>query len=847
MHHRFSTLRRKGPVGIATLSLTALWFLSAGMLAQQPRSRVAAEIDDLERVTLKGTHPLRATPENDIGRVASGTKLQGIKMAFSRTATQEVDLQTLLAAQQNPSSSLYHKWLSPEEFAARFGLADPDIATVRLWLERQGFSVASIARSKNYIVFSGTVGQVEAAFQTEEHDYKSNGETHFAPASDINIPAALASVVQNVTNLTSFRPHARVKFRPPQRATKANFTSSQSGDHFLTPKDLATIYDINPAYNAGYTGSGQSIAVVGQSTIALSDIENFQSAAGFTKKDPSLVLVPNSGTGTTVSGDEAESDIDLEYASTIGKGATIYFVYVGNNSNYSVWDSIQYAVDNKIAPIISDSYGSCETALSSSDYSTLNGVLEQAAAQGETVLGPSGDNGSTDCYGDTTLTAAEQEALAVDFPASSQYVTGMGGSEFPASDVSSSNTTYWESASGSDVISSARSYIPEQVWNDDSSSSGLAAGGGGTSALTARPSWQTGVTGIPSGSYRLVPDISLSASPDDAGYLYCSSDSASTGVTGGCSNGFRDSNDTYLTVAGGTSFGGPIFAGMLAILNQKLNSSGLGAINSTLYTLAADSTTYASAFHDITSGSNECTAGSSYCSSAGDSEYPATTGYDEATGLGSVDFFNLLAAWPTGSSSSPGFSLNATNVTVSAGNSGTSTITITPNNGYTGTITWTISSTPSLSNGCYVLGNTTVSGASAITANMTIYTNSTACSNTGFTGPGKRRFLFRVPIAFCAATQWSSELAILGISLVLATFLFSWIPVFQPWKFGRLIVVTFLLAVVTCSLSSCSGSSKASSSSTSYASTGTYTLTIVGKDSSSSSITVSTTMTLTID
>jgi hypothetical protein len=146
-----------------------------------------------------------------------------------------------------------------------------------------------------------------------------------------------------------------------------------------------------------------------------------------------------------------------------------------------------------------------------------------------------------------------------------------------------------------------------------------------------------------------------------------------------------------------------------------------------------------------------------------------------------------------------------------------------------------------------VLGNTTVSGASAITANMTIYTNSTACSNTGFTGPGKRRFLFRVPIAFCAATQWSSELAILGISLVLATFLFSWIPVFQPWKFGRLIVVTFLLAVVTCSLSSCSGSSKASSSSTSYASTGTYTLTIVGKDSSSSSITVSTTMTLTID
>jgi hypothetical protein len=249
----------------------------------------------------------------------------------------------------------------------------------------------------------------------------------------------------------------------------------------------------------------------------------------------------------------------------------------------------------------------------------------------------------------------------------------MGGTEFPAADVSSSNTTYWESASGSDVVSSAKSYIPEQVWNDDSSSTAstygaqyaLSSGGGGTSTLTARPSWQTGVTGIPSGSYRLVPDISLDSSGDNAGYLYCTSDSTSTKITGSCSNGFRDSSDQYLTVAGGTSFAAPIFAGMLALINQKENSTGQGLINSTLYTLAANSTTYSSAFHDITSGGNECTAGSSYCSSAGESEYYATTGYDEASGLGSVDLYNLLTAWPSSSTSS----LDETTTTLSAASS----------------------------------------------------------------------------------------------------------------------------------------------------------------------------------
>jgi subtilase family serine protease len=660
-----------------------------------------------------------------------------------------------------------------------------------------------------------------------------------------------------------------------------------------------------------------------------------------------LVLVPNSGSPAVSSGDEAESDIDMEYSGGIGTGATIYLVYVGDNSNYSVWDSINYAVDTLIAPIISVSYGDCETDLGSSNYATLNSILEQAAAQGQSVVAASGDSGSTDCYGYSNLTTAQQEALAVDFPSDSQYVTGIGGSEFPSADIDggSNSSTYWESANGSDVINSALSYIPEQVWNDDSSSNGISSGGGGISTLTARPSWQTGVTGIPSGSYRLVPDVSLAASPSNPGYLFCSSDSTWTGITGSCSNGFRDSNDQYLTVAGGTSFGAPIFAGMMAILNQKLNSTGQGVVNSTLYTLAADATTYASAFHDITSGGNQCTAGSSFCSAAGESEYTATSGYDEASGLGSLDFANLLGAWPTipasslepsvttlsaatsapasgaadtititvasGSTSSTteptgtltievdgttetsslavadgsatytfsssttgshvitatysgdstyasstgslalnvggssgSFSLAATNLTVSAGSSGTSTITVTPQNGYTGTIGWSVSASSSLSNACYSLSDATVSGTNAVTTTMTIYTSESACANASVKGSnGKHLFITGGVIRSGINNRPTSGLNAAKAGMSMGIVLLIGLLGYRPKKLGAYAGV-FLIAALSLGISACGSGS---SSSSTNAPKGTYTLTIAGTDTSSSSITASTTMTLTID
>ncbi len=630
--------------------LAGLLFLPAHALAQSA-PRIAA-IRNGVRATLTGSRPPRALTANDTGALAPDTPIPGITIVFSRSTTQEAALQTLLAAQQNPASPLYHQWLTPDQFAASFGMADSDLATVQTWLQQQGFTVIGANRSKTAITFSGTAAQVNAAFGTELHNYRgTTGETHFAPSTDLTIPAALSSAVLSVRNLSNYRlkPHmvARPAALAPASGIQPNFTSGQSGSHFLSPKDVATIYDINAAYNAGYTGTGQSIAVIGQSAIVTSDISNFQTAAGFPVKLPTQVLVPNSGTATVYASDEAESDLDLEYSGTIAKGANIYFVYTGSSTNYDVISALEYAIDTRIAPILTLSYGDCEYDTGQAEITSLDSFLAQASAQGQTFINSAGDSGSTSCYGDSISTAL-QEQLNASYPASSPYATAVGGTEFVQADTTSTASTYWNSSGTTDLVSSAIQYIPETAWNDDSSTNGLSSGGGGISTYEARPTWQTGVPGIPSGTYRLVPDVSLdsSALSTNAPYLYCSSaGSSTTGVTGSCANGFRDSTNTYLTVAGGTSFAAPIFAGMLAIIEQRIGGNGLGNINPTLYSLASNSITYSTAFHDITSGNNECLAGANYCSTAGASAYTTGTGYDEATGLGSVDLNNLMTAW----------------------------------------------------------------------------------------------------------------------------------------------------------------------------------------------------------
>jgi subtilase family serine protease len=675
---------------IAVLVLQASVSLSA---QTEDHSRVNQSIDSSRLVSLTGsTHPFARTEFDEV-RVSGNTMLRGVSLIFRRSSAQQKLLERLLTEQRDPTSRNYRKWLSPEQFADRFGMTVGDIARVNSWLESEGFSVGRIARSRTQIAFSGSVARIESVFHTEIHNYLIHGEKHFANASELSIPLALNGVILGVRGLDDFRPkprHAGAQRVP----VSPNFTSGISGSHFLASEDFATIYDVKALYDLGIDGSGEKIAVVGDSAITMSNITTFRSLSGLPTNNPTEILVPNSGTATVPStGEQIEAYLDLEWSGAIAKNAGIIYVYVGNNSNYSVWDALQYAVDHDIAPVISISFGYCEPGLGSANALIIQGWAQQANAQGQTISAASGDSGAADC--DYRVSVATQ-GLAVDIPAAIPEVSGVGGSEFTGDAASTGTTTYWNGTNDSNY-GSALIYIPEVVWNDTSESiangGGLAGGGGGASAFFAKPTWQTG-TGVPSDGHRDVPDISLNASPFHDPFLIC--DGADENGIQSCTNGFRDSQN-YVDVVGGTSAGAPAFAGILALINQATESAGLGNVNSTLYGLATNTP---NAFHDITTGNNQvpCASGSPNCPSGGMMGYTAGTGYDQASGLGSVDAYNLVTSWP-GYVANSSYSLSASpaSVTISSpGQSGTSTITVTALAGFSGTVG--LSCSPSSSN-----------------------------------------------------------------------------------------------------------------------------------------------------
>jgi subtilase family serine protease len=314
--------------------------------------------------------------------------------------------------------------------------------------------------------------------------------------------------------------------------------------------------------------------------------------------------------------------------------------------------------------------------------------------QGQTITSATGDAGAADCESAGATSATH--GLAVDVPASIPEVTGVGGSEFnttldpkatldPTNSSCYSATTFWSQSCSPTSGPSALSYIPEMAWNDSpvtgtGLATTLAAGGGGASTVFAKPPWQTG-TGVPTANHRYVPDISLNASPEHDPYLLC--------TQGSCVTGYRGSDGKSLAAVGGTSAGAPTFAGILAIINQATRAakpSGQGNANLTLYSLAQTAPT---AFHDITAGSNivPCTAGTPNCQTAPfQYGFSAGPGYDQATGLGSVDANILVRAWPN-FSTTPDFAVGGTAVNLSApGQSGSSTITVTAMNGFSGTV-----------------------------------------------------------------------------------------------------------------------------------------------------------------
>ncbi len=593
----------------------ALFFSTSLINAQQ--SRITKAIDNQQRVVLSGhIHP-RARPEDDQGRVSPSLKMSYVTLELAQSASQHADLEQLLKDQQTPGSGNYHRWLTPEQYADRFGVSTDDINKIEAWLQGQGLTIAAVARGRNWIAVNGEAATVESAFQTEIHEYVSNGETHFANATNPSVPAALAGIVGAIRGLSDFRMKAKARLRKPQAqdTLKPNYTSSD-GETFITPGDLAVIYDINPLYAAGFDGQGQSIVIAGQTEVNLSDIQQFRSSYGLPANNPHTLLVPGAQDPGISQTDLPEADLDLEWSGAVARNATIIFVYASD-----VMDAVQYAIDEDLAPELSQSYGACEQETPSSDLAAFQQMGQQANSQGMTWFAASGDTGGADCDD------SQNPGLAVDAPGSTPEVTDLGGTEF-----AEGGAQFWSSNNSSTGVS-VLSYIPETSWNDSAEDGSPSASGGGASIYFSKPSWQTGA-GVPNDNARDVPDVSLSASADHDGYFV---------YTGGS-----------LQVYGGTSVPAPTFAGIIALLNQYLVSShdqstpGLGNINPKLYALAKSAPT---AFHDVSSGNNivTVTCGRHFGCSDTPVGYSAGVGYDQVTGLGSVDASRLITAWGGGS------------------------------------------------------------------------------------------------------------------------------------------------------------------------------------------------------
>ncbi|MCU1306208.1 MAG: Multicopper oxidase [Acidobacteriaceae bacterium] len=647
------------------------------------QSRITAGIDEGNVSSIAGSSHPAAKVQSDLGPVSGDKILERVTLVFKMSDQQQQALETLVEQQNDPASANYHKWLTPAAYQAKFGISDSDLAKIKVWLQSHGLILNEDSSDHSMVVLSGSATQIKAAFHTEIHAYIGNGETHFSNASEVAVPKALAGIVLGVRGLNDFRPHPR----PNAKKVKTAFTSSISGNHFLAPDDFATIYDLKALYSSGIDSTGQRIGVMGQSDISLSDIRTFRSVSGLSQNDPQVVLVPGSTDPGVVSGDIDEAHLDLEWTGAVARNATLIYV----NSKNGALDSLQYTIQQNLAPVITISFGDCEQNFSNSEMSSLSALLLQANAQGQTVVGPTGDSGAADC--DFSQSASQPlvsatHGLAVDFPGSSPYVTAIGGSTF-----SEGSGTFWNSTNNSNN-GSAVSYIPETTWNDTATEiangGSLSASGGGVSKIFSKPAWQVGL-GVPSDGKRDVPDVTFAASPDHDGYLVCSQ--------GSCVNGYRASDNT-LTVFGGTSVGAPVFAGLVALLNQKTNSTQ-GNINPALYSLAGSST---NAIHDIVIGDNKvpCTAGTTDCASGGSMGFSAGAGFDLATGLGSLDAFNFVSEIASGQPpvTSPDFQFSAANATVNIvrGSSATDSLTISALNGFSGNVAVTCTISSALTN-----------------------------------------------------------------------------------------------------------------------------------------------------
>lgn len=574
------------------------------------------------RSVLQQTSVARVYARFDTGELASETPLRKIRVMLSQSSAQQNALHTLLAAQQDRDSTLYHHWLRPEDYAARFGADPENIAKLTAWLRMSGMTNIEVARGRNFVSFSAAVSTLETTLHVKLHAYVVDGERHYANTAEPDLPLQLRGVVAGMQGLDDFSFRSRRQLHT--RAAPA-YVSSAGGLQSLGPGDLATIYDMNPLYQRGVDGKGVTIAVVGAAVPSLKDYRAYRARFGLVANDFQTVVVPGSIAGNAEA-DTVEAALDLEIAGAAAPGAAIVYV-----QDEDVSAGVAYAVDHRLADVLSVSYTSCE--LPGPEDLAYETLALQGVAEGMTWVSATGDSGAAGC--DPAGSVAAVSGLAVNLPASLPEVTSVGGTMFAGA-----GSKFWSSTNTNDGAT-ALAYVPEAAWNGIVDRETVTAGGGGVSRDFFKPGFQSSIADGTTG--REVPDVAMAAEEMVHPYIV---------ISGGQS-----------LYVGGTSASAPLFAGIAALVNGYLlgqgsiSATGLGNMNPVLYRLQQ---TAPAVFHDVTTGTNEvaCAVGSADCTGVS-LGYAAGPLYDRATGLGSVDAYALATGWSSATFASSRISLSA--------------------------------------------------------------------------------------------------------------------------------------------------------------------------------------------
>lgn len=740
MHKRFAFVC----TAVMFAALGSLPYLNA-QTAGAKRQMIHERIDESKLVRLANNTRPEASAANDQGPVADDFALPHMLLQLKRSPESDAALLKEIADLQNPSSPSYHQWLTPQQFAQSYGVSSADVDTVTNWLKSHGFTVNGVNETGLFIDFSGTAAQVREAYHTQIHKLNVDGAEHFANMTDPMIPAALQPAVEGVVALHNFFPKPQLIHKNQAKVIpNYTYTTPNGTFHALVPGDLATIYNLNPAFAAGYTGKGQSIMVVEDTYLySTTDFTVFRKTFGLTRPYPSGTLTQVSPAGSITCtnpgfqgtqgqpgfGDDGEAAIDVEWATAAAPNATIILAACTDTTAFGGLIALENTLNGSAAAlpsVVSISYGEAEAANGAANNAAYNSAYQQAVTEGVSIFVSSGDELAASDDGGNTST----HGIGISGFASTPYNVAVGGTDFGYTANKIDPATYF-SSTNSNTYSSALSYIQEIPWNNSCGNgllapflapllgtpsdpqafcnttianndgfrnavggsggpSGCATGApstrgvvSGTCAGYAKPSFQS-VFGNPADGVRDIPDVALFASNGfwDAYYVVCWSDPNTNPNVGG---GFT-CNGAPSTWAGfgGTSVSSPIMAGIQALINQKTGSRW-GNPNTVYYELAntefgadggsasacnsntVNKTSNNCIFYDITQGDivgacrgsgagasilRNCYLPSgtigilSVLNTPDEPAYSTTPGWDFATGLGSVNAWNLLENWP---------------------------------------------------------------------------------------------------------------------------------------------------------------------------------------------------------